>query len=231
MAASESFGLNKGQLLAHTGPMLLFVFLLGVGNALMRPGAAFWLAAPEFWIYPTQTLLCGALLIYFRRDYELQRWRRPAFAFGIGLLAFFVWIAQQQFLGFGERGDGFNPDLLAAEPALYWATLALRFLRLVIVVPLVEEIFWRGFLLRYLIAEDFASVPVGTFSWISFSVVTLAFALSHAMADWPAALVTGALYNIVAYRTKSLTACIMSHAVTNFALGCWIVATKQWGFW
>ena len=52
-----------------------------------------------------------------------------------------------------------------------------RFLRLVIVVPLVEEIFWRGFLLRYLINEKFTEVPIGAFSWFSFGVVTVAFGL------------------------------------------------------
>jgi CAAX prenyl protease-like protein len=157
--------------------------------------------------------------------------RRPLFALGIGLLIFFLWIAPQQFLGFPSRLAGFNPDVLVAEPAFYWATLALRFLRLVIIIPLVEEIFWRGFLLRYLIAEEFESVPFGSFTWLSFAVVTLAFCFSHSMPDWPAALVAGALYNIVAYRTRSLPACVLSHALTNFALGCWIVATRQWGFW
>ena len=231
MEGPKSFGPNKRKLVASTAPMLLFVLLLGVGSALKKPGADFWLAAPEFWIYPLQTLLCAALLIYFRREYKFQPLRRPIFALGIGLLVFFLWIAPQQFLGFPPREVGFNPDALAAEPALYWATLALRFLRLVVVVPLVEEIFWRGFLLRYLIAADFESIPFGTFTWPSFAIVTVAFGLSHSMADWPAALVTGALYNIVAYRTRSLRACVLSHALTNFALGCWIVATKQWGFW
>ena len=94
-----------------------------------------------------------------------------------------------------------------------------------------DEIFWRAFLLRFLISENFESVRFGTFSWLSFAVVTLAFGFSHSTADWPAALVTGALYNIIAYRTKSLSACVLAHALTNLALGLWIVATKQWGFW
>ncbi len=231
MEGSKSSAPARRKLVSYAAPMLLFVLLLGAGDALKNTGAAFWLAAPEFWIYPLQTLLCAALLIYFRRDYEWRRCRRPLFALGAGLLVFFLWVAPQQFFGFPPREVGFNPDVLAVEPALYWTTLALRFLRLVVVVPLVEEIFWRGFLLRYLIAEDFESIPFGTFSWLSFAVVTLAFGLSHSMADWPVALVTGALYNVVAYRTKSLPACVLSHALTNFALGCWIVATKQWGFW
>jgi len=147
------------------------------------------------------------------------------------LLVFLLWIAPQQFFRFPPRLLGFDPDTFAAAPALYWSTLGLRFLRLVIIVPLVEEIFWRGFFLRILIAEQFETLPFGTFSWLSFAFVTIAFGFSHSMADWPVALITGALYNFVAYRTKSLSSCVLAHGLTNLALGLWIVTTKQWGFW
>jgi CAAX prenyl protease-like protein len=218
-------------LLAHVAPMLLFVLLLsGVGFLKTSTGPLL-RTAPELWIYPLQTLLCGFLLFGFWRDYEFHPLRRPAFTLLVGLGVFFLWIAPQQFLHFPPRIAGFNPVVLANQPALYWLTMALRFLRLVIVVPLVEEIFWRGFLLRYLIAERFTALPFGAFSWLSFTVVSLAFCFSHSRPDWPAALITGALYNSVAYRTRSLTSCIAAHALTNVALGLWIVATKEWGFW
>ena len=222
---------DRRKILAYALPMLVFVALLGLGSALQAPGAPLWRSAPEFWIFPLQTLLCAGLLFYFRRDYEFQPLRRPVFTIVIALLVFLLWIAPQQFLHFPARLTGFNPDTFAVTTAHYWTTLALRFLRLVIVVPLVEEIFWRGFFLRFLIAERFETVPFGTFSWLSFAVVMLAFGFSHSMADWPAAFITGALYNVVAYRTKSLTSCVLAHGLTNLALGLWILATKQWGFW
>ena len=221
----------KRKLLAFALPMLLFILLLGIDSGLKTPGATFSRAAPEFWIYPLQTLLCAALLIFFRREYELHSLRRPIFTILIALLVFVLWIAPQQLFGFPPRLVGFDPDLLAGSPGLYWSTLFLRFVRLAVVVPLVEEIFWRGFLLRYLIAERFETVSFGTFSWLSFSVVTVAFCFSHSRPDWPAALLTGALYNVVAYRTKSLSSCILAHGLTNLALGLWIVTTKEWGFW
>jgi hypothetical protein len=211
--------------------MLVFILLLALGQALKQPGSAFWRSAPEFWIYPLQTLLCAAALFWFRRDYEFHPLRRPLFSVGIALLIFVLWIAPQQFLRFPARVDGFNPNAVASAPAFYWTTLTLRFLRLLVVVPLVEEIFWRGFLLRYLISEKFETVPFGTFSWFSFIIVTLAFALSHQRADWPAAIVAGALYNFVAYRTRSLTSCVFAHSLTNLSLGLWIIGTRQWGFW
>ncbi len=210
--------------------MVAFVLLMGLGSALRTAGGHFLLSAAEYWIYPVQVIVCGAILIWFYRDYQLDRPRRPIFAIAVGIAVFILWIAPQAFLGFAPRTTGFNPDIFA-NPLAYWFTVGFRFLRLVIVVPLVEEIFWRGFLLRYFIDEDFDRVPFGTFSWLSFAIVTIVFGCSHSMPDWPAALLTGAIYNGVAYRTKSLSACVITHALTNLLLGLWIMQTKQWGFW
>ncbi|HEY2712419.1 MAG TPA: CAAX prenyl protease-related protein [Chthoniobacterales bacterium] len=222
---------GKNQLLAHILPMLTFVLLLGLGDLVKTSDGSLWRAAPEFWVYPLQTLVCGTMLIFFWRDYNFQVLRRPFFVTAIALGVFVLWITPQQFLHFNARLVGFNPNALTAQPALYWLTLVLRFLRLVIVVPLVEEIFWRSFLLRYLISEKFDAVPFGAFSWLSFTVVAFAFAFSHSTADWPAALIGGALYNLVAYRTRSFVSCVAAHSLTNLALGLWITATGQWGFW
>jgi CAAX prenyl protease-like protein len=82
-----------------------------------------------------------------------------------------------------------------------------------------------------LINEKFHRVPFGTFSWLSFTVVTLGFGFSHSPEDRIAALITGALYNCVAYRTRNLASCVLAHAVTNLLLGLWIMKTRQWGFW
>jgi CAAX prenyl protease-like protein len=222
---------GKKKIVAFSLPMAVFVTLLALASALRRPGASFWLASPEYWIYPAQTLICGALLVCFWREYELRAPRKILFALAIGLIVFVLWVAPQQLFGLAPRLVGFDPDVFAGRPAIYWTTILLRFLRLALVVPLVEEIFWRGFLLRYLVNEKFTGVPIGAFSWLSFAVVTAMFGVTHSRADWLAAMVTGALYNFVAYRSKSLASCVVAHAVTNLLLGIWIMATRQWGFW
>ena len=219
------------KLAAFTLPMAVFVMLLLVTGSGNRPEAVSWFSYPAYWTYPAQTLICGVILFWFRRDYEFRGPRKVWFAILIGLVVFAVWIAPQQFFGFEPRLIGFDPDLFAAQPVLYWITVVFRFLRLVIVVPLLEEVFWRGFLLRYLISERFTAVAIGTFSWLSFAVVTLLFGFAHSRADWVAALICGALYNLVAYRTRSLAACVVAHATTNLLLGVWIMQTRQWGFW
>lgn len=219
------------QLPAYIAPMGVFLLLLAFVGAARKIGGAFWLSSAEYWIYPLQAVLCGVLLIWYRRVYAALRPRHIFFSIGIGAVVFVLWIAPQAFFGFTARTVGFNPDTFHAWPAAYWFTVGFRFLRLVVVVPLVEEIFWRGFLLRYFIDERFSRVSVGTFSWLSFSAVTVGFTLVHSPADWVAAFITGALYNAVAYRTKSIGSCVIAHALTNLLLGCWIMHTKQWGFW
>jgi uncharacterized protein len=222
---------SRGKLAAYVAPMVVFVSLLAVSTGLKIVGSQFWLASAEYWIYPLQTIVCGGLLIWFRPEYDFQRLRNIGFTILVGTFVFVLWISPQQFLGFSPRNAGFNPSIFANQPLLYWSTVALRFLRLIVVVPLIEEIFWRGFLLRFFVQEDFWRVRFGAFSWPSFVIVTLGFGFSHAKEDWIVAWMTGAIYNWVAYRTKSLWSCVVAHAVTNLLLGIWIMTTKQWGFW
>ena len=233
---------SRHALLAYAGPFFLFVLLQALPG-LVRPAmpaatTPLWQSSPELWVYPLQTLLCAVLLCCYRREYPPARLPTSVGIFGavVGLIVFALWVSPQAIFHAAPRLEGgFDPTKLlrATDPngnALYWGTLALRFARLVVVVPILEEIFWRGFL-RYLVKEDFLSVPFGTYTPMSFGVVTAGFMLEHARADWPAALLTGMLYNLVAIRTKSLPACILAHAVTNALLGGYVMYTRQWGFW
>ena len=219
---------------AYLAPFVAFLALLALGSAVAHlfEGYAFWMvSAPRYWIFPLQTAVCAFLLARGWRFYELRPPRGVLVAGSLAVVAFVLWIAPQHWFGAAPRIEGFEPAFFGAEGWPPVLNLAVRFLRLVVIVPLVEEIFWRGFLLRFLIREDFTKVPVGAFSWFSFAVVSAGFCLEHSPADWPAAMLTGALYNLVAYRTRSLSACVLAHAITNALLGWWILRTGQWGFW
>jgi CAAX prenyl protease-like protein len=185
----------------------------------------------KYFIYPLQTLVCAGLLWRYWRLYEFNGIKNIGFTIGIGILVCVLWIAPQAFLGLAPRTEGFNPNVFADSPLLYWSNLALRFLRLVVIVPLIEELFWRGFMLRYLIGSPVDKVPFGKFTWLSFLVVSVGFMLEHQTADYAAALITGGLYNWVAYHTKSQGSCVLAHAVTNLLLGGYIMVSGQWGFW
>lgn len=227
------FGATR-QERAYLAPFLAFLLALGLGGAVAHigDGQAFWMfSEPRYWIYPLQTVLCAGLLLRWWPWYQLEFPRKLPLTIGLGVLALLVWIAPQEWLGAPRRWDGFDPRFFGATGWPFALNLGLRLLRLIVVVPLLEEIFWRGYLLRYLIHEDFTRVAMGTFSWLSFAVVTAGFCLEHSPADWPAAAVTGALYNFTAYRTRSLSSCVLVHAVTNALLGAYVLHTGQWGFW
>ena len=219
---------------AHFGPFLVFLGLIGLGEFVAKifegQAVAWPLSRTIYWVMPLQTLVCGYLVWQWRAHYQLRWPARPVFTVFIGLLVLAIWVAPQQWLGFAPRLEGFDPAFFG-EGTGWWVNVIARFLRMTIVVPLVEEIFWRGFLLRYLIDEDFMKVPFGTFSWLSFAVVTLGFTFEHSQPDWPAAALAGMLYNAVAYHTRSLSACVLAHAVTNFTLGFYVLRTGQLGFW
>ncbi len=225
---------DRPVLIAHVLPFGLFMLGLAAVSlvqSLAGESDNLLLAEPAYWIYPLQTLACAVALVVCWRRYAFGSQKSLPLAVVIGLLVFGMWVSPQWIFGQAPRLDGFDPEVFADNPGLYWSTVIARFLRLVVVVPLVEEIFWRGFLMRYLIDEDFTKVPFGKYTHLSFWGVTFAFALAHLGPDFVPAVITGAVFGWVAIRTKSLLACVVAHAVTNLALGVYIMQTRQWGFW
>jgi len=207
------------------------MIFLGINEGLNTVHFFPWGRNAMYLVYPVQTMVCAGLLISFWPQYRLRMPSKGWIAVAIGVLVFACWVSPQVLFHRPARIDGFNPGLFAASPAAYWAELGLRLVRAALVVPLIEEIFWRGFLLRYLINEDFEDVPFGTYTRQANLIVGVAFMLEHQPPDWPAAIAAGLLYNIVAYRTKSLSSCVLAHALTNALLAAFILYTRQWGFW
>lgn len=207
---------------------LLLVSLVGWFE---NEDSPFWIKEPQYWVYPLQTLASAGVLAWYWRCYGFGPSRHLWLAVLVGIVVLLVWIAPQAFLGAQERLDGFDPTVMEGSPALYWLTLITRFARLVVVVPLLEEIFWRGFLLRYLVNENFDKIPFGSATLLSFSVVTVLGAAVHGMDDFAGAIVYGVAFNWLAIHTRSLLCCVVAHAVTNLGLGVYVMMSGQWGFW
>lgn len=207
--------------------------MLFIGLAAWLEGAGLrpWGWPAIYLIFPCQTVATGCVIAWFWRDYPMAVPRKTWVAGVIGALVFGLWIAPQALFHQPARLAGFDPSLFSGWPGIYWAEVVMRFVRLVVVVPLLEEVFWRGLLLRLLINENFESVPFGTYGRLANWVVAGGFMLEHAPTDWPAALAAGILYNLVAYRTRSLSSCVVAHGLTNALLGLYIMQTRQWGFW
>jgi CAAX prenyl protease-like protein len=222
---------------AFIAPFAAYILLFGVGwlvQNLFKGSQSLLVTSPQYWVFPLQALVCGGVLAWFWRNYTFGPFRAMSLGFtvAIALLVLGIWISPQELFHFAPRKDGFDPTIFAQNPGLYGGVLGLRFLRLVVVVPLMEEVFWRGFLLRdFIDNSDFTKVAFGTFTPTSCVIVAGAFALAHWGPDFIPALVTGFLFNWVAYRTRSLGCCVLAHAITNLLLGCYILHTQQWGFW
>jgi membrane protease YdiL (CAAX protease family) len=115
------------------------------------------------------------------------------------------------------------------SPALAWFLFILRVAGISLVVPVMEELFWRGFLMRWIIRDDFTEVPLGTYRADSFWGTTAAFTLVHG-SEWPLAVVVGTLYGAWFVRQKSLGDVMMAHGVTNFLLALYCLFSGDWHF-
>jgi len=149
----------------------------------------------------------------------------------LGFLVFAQWVIVERLLAYPHLGSrvGFDPFGAFDSRGVTIAFLAVRFYGLVLLVPVMEEMFFRGFLLRYLTDPDFESLPPGSFSLGAFAIVTALSALAHP--EWIVAIVASAMFALLLRRTRSLFAAIVAHATANLALGVYILLTRQWQLW
>lgn len=155
----------------------------------------------------------------------------------VGVAVFALWIApdllfpgyRQHWL-FENSITGSAKSTLAPDAQMQPTILILRTLRAVVIVPIVEELFWRGWLMRWLIAADFRSVPLGAYTAQAFWVVAVLFASEHG-AYWDVGLMAGIAYNWWMLRTRSLGDLILAHAVTNACLSGYVIVARKWEYW
>ena len=196
--------------------------------------AASYLPEKAHLIYFVKTLGVGGLLWYWRGSYAMDILPRLSFrgylaAVLAGLLLLPVWIVPEAVFPQLGAENGFNPYGFGCPPAAVPFLIAVRLFGAVLVVPVMEELFWRSFLLRYLINPRFQRVALGTFSWFSFAAVVFLFGLEHHR--WIQGMIAGAVYTLLVIRQKSLKGSILAHSVTNLGLGIYVIATQQWMYW
>lgn len=183
-----------------------------------------------FWLYGIKSVAVGFLLwIFFhRRKAEIPgKWDGSAVA--IGVLTAVLWIFS--FLFFKPQTPAsFDPSTFSSTLGQTAAILC-RTAGAVLVVPVMEELVWRSFLMRYLIRKDFSNVALGVYTPFSFWLTVLAFTLVHKIWEWPAAFLTGILYGFYLVKTKNLAGCITAHAAANLSLAVYTVLTKTWQLW
>lgn len=188
------------------------------------------------WDAPLRVIIMAAVCyVCWPRELPLGP-NKPILSIAVGAGVFMLWIApdvlipgyRQNFL-FSNRFWHLQSSLQPGELRSAWV-LAWRTIRAVVIVPIVEELFWRAWLMRWVINPDFEKVPLGTYGALAFWLTAILFASEHGP-YWDVGLVTGVIYNLWMIRTKSVADCIVMHAITNAILSGYVIATAQWQYW
>jgi CAAX protease family protein len=167
-------------------------------------------------------------------DFRIRNW---AGSLLMGVAVFAIWIGPDRiFPGYHSFWLFTNPVMGSVAGTFPeasrgdWAVLALRTMRAAVFVPIAEELFWRGWLMRWLISPHFQEVPLGAWSARAFWIVAILFATEHG-ALWDVGLAAGVLYNWWMLRTRSLGDLILAHGITNLCLSAYVVFAGRWEYW
>jgi CAAX prenyl protease-like protein len=217
----------EASTLAWVGPFAVFMLLLAVTGELPLP-----VLQREI---VRLLVLVTTIAVLSRRILPRAAPHWPA-SIALGVAVFVMWVAPDALVpGWRDHWlfqNGVTGRLKTsiAPAELTPAVLALRTARAALVVPIVEELFWRGWLPRWLQDTRFARVPLGTYTPFAFWGTAVLFAAEHGP-YWEVGLLCGIIYNWWMRRTRSLGDLILVHAVTNACLSAYVIATGRWSFW
>jgi CAAX prenyl protease-like protein len=177
--------------------------------------------------YGIRVLTGAVALWYFRREFLGLISGFSWVGIATGVVAFGLWVALE------PASTGSGQALASAVGSLpkgqAWAWIALRVIGSVAIVPVVEELAFRGFLTRRLSSVDFQSIPIGRLDWSTLLISSAAFGLLHGR--WLAGLLVGVLYGLALCRKGKLGDAIVAHAVTNALIAVTVLATGDWTMW
>jgi len=223
-------GLKESPALIRVVPFALFLVLTFCQDAF--GGAA------RYWFYLAKTLV-GAWMVWEMWPLvEEMRWKLSFIGILGGIVGFAVWVwlddlvrligIKPGFLKLKLAGAPWNPHEQFA-PNLAYMFIAIRIAGSTLVVPMLEEVFFRSFLYRYIAKKDFERVAVGQFLWIPFVVTSVIFGFEHR--EWLAGILCGLLFQWLVCWKKRLGDAMLAHAITNLLLGIWVVWKDEWHFW
>jgi uncharacterized protein len=225
---AASSGLFGNAALPYVLPFAVFMLLLGAQKQLAALGR---------WDFPVRVIVLAAVIWVFSRRVLSLRITHWVGSIALGVAVFALWVGPDLlFPGYrnhwlfqnaltGNLASSISPGLLT-DPLV----LAFRSIRAVLLVPILEELFWRGWLMRWLVSPDFEKVPLGTYAAGAFWITALLFGAEHGP-YWDVGLLTGVIYNGWMVRTRSLGDCILMHAVTNACLSLFVIAGGHWEYW
>ena len=184
------------------------------------------------WLYPLKILLVLGVLATFRSSYtELRSFKfslgNAALSLAAGVMVFAVWVSlDMSWAVLGEPGAGFDPR---DNGQINWGLAGFRLFGAALVVPLMEALFWRSFLMRWIVKSDFLSVAPSAVTFAAVLLSSIVFGFEHH--QWLAGIFAGLVYAWLYRYTGHVIYAIFAHAITNGVLGAWVLMSGQWSFW
>ena len=209
---------------ARVAPFAIFVLLTALQGQFGEES--------RYWIYLLKTVV-GAWLIWEMRPFvQEMRWRVSWEAIVVGIAVCAIWVGLDSlYPRLSKAEEVWNPLKQFGQGSLVgWFYVGVRVIGSSIVVPPLEEVFYRSFLYRYFVKLDFLAMPLGQFHALSFVITSVIFGLMHPD-RWLAGILCGLAYQWLAIRKNRLGDAMTAHAITNFLLGIWVVARGAWQFW
>jgi len=224
--------LRNSPLLARVAPFVCFIAITFCQDKFGD--------AARYWLYLAKTIVAAWMLWELRAVVEEMRWKLSLDGVIVGITVFALWVGLDDFLvklGFANSypkmklaGAAWNPPAHFGEgTALAWFFIVVRIAGSTLVVPVLEEVFFRSFVYRYIVKVDFQRVPLGQFAWLPFLATSVLFGFEHR--EWLAGILCGFAYQGLVCWKKRLGDAITAHAVTNLLLGLWVVWKGAWHFW
>lgn len=212
----------------YVAPFAVFTLLLGLAKAAG--------VGPQVG-YPARVLAAALVFWWCSRRLVSLKPSRPWASLLVGVAVFLIWVAPDLLWpGYRDLWLFHNPLTGAARSSAPESLrtdvvfLLFRVAGSALLVPVVEELFWRAWLMRWLISASFAGLPLGTYAARAFWLTAVLFACEHGP-YWDVGLAAGVLYNLWMVRTRSLPDCILAHAATNACLAGHVLSAGAWQYW
>jgi uncharacterized protein len=216
--------LRRSPIHARVAPFVIFL-VLTVCQGMFGEGG-------KFWFYIAKAFV-GAWLVWQMRPLVSEmRWAWSWEAVAVGVAIFVVWVGLDgHYPRLADPGTGATPfEHFGAGAPLAWLYIVVHIACMTIVVPPIEEVFYRSFLYRLLVKMDFLEMPLNCFHGLSFVVTSTIFGVVHPD-RWLAGILCGLAYQWLVVRKNRLGDAMTAHAITNFLLGVYIVWKGAWSFW
>jgi CAAX prenyl protease-like protein len=215
--------LRSSPVMARVAPYFTFVALTALQGQFGEES--------KYWFYFAKSIVGIWLIWAVWPVVKEMRWTVSFEAIFVGVAVIVVWIGIDSWYPKLVVADKpWNPhEAFGAGTTLAWFFIVARILGSTLVVPPLEEAFFRSFLYRYVIKEKFEEVPLKTYHFVALTVSSILFAFIHR--EWLAGIFCGVAYQWLVIRRGHLGDAMTAHAISNFLLGVWVVYKGAWEFW